>query len=171
MMEIVTKLQDVLGYEPDVSSYGVLMDEVFSALQEEYNNNAADKEAYLYQHYEPSDFLFGALEPERLRQRVAVWNMEIKREFLRCLDSVLYFQENGRMPTPEEIHTDTTKTYQLSCAVRELDNAWFDYAEHATCMDNGCGYNVMKVILADAQLADIDANPQNYAIVTVAVKS
>lgn len=173
-MDIIVKLSSI-GIDPGPIAEGDVPPEVLAdihhELSEAYIDAAADKEAYLYQTYEREVFLFGSLQPKVLIERAKKWNLEIREEFLRCLDAVCHISERSRLPIADELELNTDATYQLSCAARELNNSWYDYAEHAVYLENKSGWPYFKVQLSAKALEDILAHPEEYAIVGVWPKS
>lgn len=169
-MEIIVKLNDIDIDVENIISNGVTEEvckSIFDALKEEYQDRSADKEAYLYEDYDEKRFLFGVVDPVALIARSNAWNQEIKEEFLRCLKGVYKKGAYDILPKAEDLPMDTNETYALRKAAQELDNSWFDYADHAVYMANSQGFPYFRVILSDDELKAIRERPQDYAIVEV----
>lgn len=146
------------------------LEELFQAINSAFNDEARDKETYLYENWEENRFCFGNEVPELVKNRAEAWNREIKAQFMTALDRVTRFAERGRMPEADELPMDTADTYLLRAAAAELDNSWFDTAEHGVYFENDCGYPYFKVQLQDAAIADIQTHPEKYLIITVSPK-
>lgn len=169
-MEIIVNLSDIGIDVEDIISNGATEEvrkSIFDALKEEYLDRAADKEAYLYEDYAEERFLFGTVDSAALIARSNAWNQEIKEEFLRRLKVIYKADAYGILPKAENLPMDTSETYALRKAAQELDNLWFDYADHAVYMANSQGFPYFRVILSDDELKAIRERPQDYAIVEV----
>lgn len=165
-MDIIISLS-ALDIDVNLQDMEKARNEIFKAILQEYEDSATDKEISLSSYWNENNFLFGITDSERLIQRVLGWKNEIQAEFIRCLRVVC---PNGKIPEPGELQIDSTATYQLVCATRELDNTWFDNAEHAVYIENEHGYPYFKVLLQDSEIEDIKEHPENYVILTVFIK-
>lgn len=179
-MDVLLRLND-FGYEAEnisVTKDGQIPVEIrkdiFNSIRMAYEDAASDKEAWLYEEFDGERFLFGLFEPERLTEWALEWNGEIRNALYNAMTAVLdeadaYVRHDGT-EIAESLVLDTQKTYALSCAAREADNHWYDYADHAVLLPNSCGYTYFRTIIPDEYLKDIQENPQDYAIVTVCPK-
>ena len=74
------------------------------------------------------------------------------------------------IPPEDELPMDTDMTYQLVCATRELDDMWYDFADHAVYVENEFGYPFFRTIVDEHTAACIKANPEAYLIARVTPK-
>ena len=119
---------------------------------------------------EPENFLFGRFSGSQFRKLVDDWNVEIKRAFLQALKGLCPSLSEGRMPDEGSLPTDCSETYILAGAARELDNVWYDYANHGVYLPNELGWPYFKTMLADYEKAQMFDNPSDYLVVKVSVK-
>ena len=120
---------------------------VLKALQDAYCNTASDPDAYLYETVAPENIIFGLYEPEKVLERLDAWNREIRVEFLRAIKNMCPGIGAGHLPPEDELPMDTDMTYQLVCATRELDDMWYDFADHAVYVENEFGYPFFRTIV------------------------
>lgn len=148
-----------------------ILKDLYSSIKMEFEEAAQDKEVYLYDGFTDDQFLFGLAEPEKVAKRAREWNGEIKTALFESMLAVLSEAEanakHDGLGIPDGIVLNTDKSYALSCAAREADNHWYDYAEHAVLLPNSAGYTYFQTIIPDEYLKDIQQNPQDYVIVTV----
>lgn len=143
---------------------------VLKALQDAYCNTASDPDAYLYETVAPENIIFGLYEPEKVLERLDAWNREIRVEFLRAIKNMCPGIGAGHLPPEDELPMDTDMTYQLVCATRELDDMWYDFADHAVYVENEFGYPFFRTIVDEHTAACIKANPEAYLIARVTPK-
>ena len=98
------------------------------------------------------------------------WNREIRVEFLRAIKNMCPGIGAGHLPPEDELPMDTDMTYQLVCATRELDDMWYDFADHAVYVENEFGYPFFRTIVDEHTAACIKANPEAYLIARVTPK-
>lgn len=176
-MEVLIRLSDI-GINPESVNIGEdryveddIRRDIFNFVKMEYEDAAQDKESYLYEDYDFSQFLFGLVEPGNLIDRILRWNDEIKDALCKAMTDVFGQAETNTQDGEEHLAAgiilDTDKTYALSQAAREADNYWFYYAEHAVLLPNSCGYTYFRTIIPDAYLEDIQNDPKNYAVIMV----
>ena len=176
LMEIITRL-DTLGISDELieevakGNTEDAIEEVFSELNSAYSDRVGPDMCvmdYLYEDLDPEHFHFGSLEPEHIKARAKAWMLEIKKEFLDALD-VLKTQD-GNLPAAADLPVDTTDTWRMSMAARELDNAWHSHTRHAVYLENDCGWAYFQVQLAKEDAADMIEHPERYVIAEVFVK-
>ena len=109
-------------------------------------------------------------EPEKVLERLDAWNREIRVEFLRAIKNMCPGIGAGHLPPEDELPMDTDMTYQLVCATRELDDMWYDFADHAVYVENEFGYPFFRTIVDEHTAACIKANPEAYLIARVTPK-
>ena len=169
-MDAIVKLSAVgIDHEPIMEGDipPEVLTDLFKELSTEYDDRKHDSETRLCDIIERDNFLFGALEPEKLIERARGWNKEIKQEFLRCVDTICKVSANGKLPEADELEMDTPAVYRMKQAAMELDNAWFDFTSHAVYMENSFGIPFFRVALDERELTHIISHPEEYAIVTV----
>ena len=164
-MKIILRLEDIgISLDENIKPGAIpdaIYEEVYSAVQTEYEDASQGSDAWLYDDSGDKDnFLFGLDSPDALKKIAAEWNSDIQKELARCIEK-LTFQ------SPDEIQLDTSLTYDLSKAAREADGHFFPYAEHGVLVDNGCGYTYLRTIISEAYLKDIMNVPECYCVVTV----
>ena len=103
-------------------------------------------------------------------ERLDAWNREIRVEFLRAIKNMCPGIGAGHLPPEDELPMDTDMTYQLVCATRELDDMWYDFADHAVYVENEFGYPFFRTIVDEHTAACIKANPEAYLIARVTPK-
>lgn len=149
---------------------------IFQQISDLYDDQCEGKESYISQNCDAMDcILFGVNEPARILERMGRWNQEIQERFFACLKSILPDQRGPYSSvwsslnalTPDQVPMDNVSTWHLSCAARELDNHWFDYANHAVLTENDFGFSYFKVILNDRIKLHIQKHPEEYAIIQV----
>lgn len=140
---------------------------VFDIIKSAYEDSANDGEATLYESIYENTFIFGAFEPEKLIERVAAWNAGIRADFIRALKPIAPFIDG---PDENKLPMDDDTTHAIACAARELDNIWFDYADHGVYLENEFGYPYFTTILAPHIEGFIKADPGDYLILEVSPK-
>lgn len=143
---------------------------IMDALMDAYADAATGTASNLCEHPAPDAFLFGAFAKDDFSQAVEGWTAEIKQTFLRALTCLCPSLEQGRLPSMDELSTDSATTYALSGAARELDNVWYDYAEHGVYLPNTLGWPYFRTLLTDEEKNFILANPNDYLIAKVVPK-
>lgn len=138
---------------------------VFAALSEAFNDQSHDKEAYLCESYTDEYFIFGAVSADEVLSIVQNWNLNIQAKFITALKDMKVNET-----TPETLPIDNFQTYDIQKAARELDNNWWDYADHGVYLPNSQGYPYFRVTLEKEELEDILKHPEQYIIVDVYVK-
>ena len=140
---------------------------LFHSIQGIFNDECRNPDAYLSDAFDKDSVVLGIYEPDKLIETVSSWNDSIKKAFVAALRGVL--PDTGAIETidVESIPMDTTKTYELSCAVRELDNLWFEYAEHGIYLPNEMGYAYFTTILDPYYEESIKAYPEEYLLLSV----
>lgn len=132
---------------------------LFETVRNIYNNCANDDEAYLIDEF--SDCVFGEHEPERVIGEASAWNQRIREDFRRAL-AQLYAERSknaGVLPLDNQI------TYELKKAAMALDNDFYSFAELATCLGEKQDY--FNSVIKGEELAAIQQNPENYALIEV----
>lgn len=140
---------------------------LFHSIQGIFNDECRNPDAYLSDAFDKDSVVLGIYEPDKLIETVSSWNDSIKKAFVAALRGVL--PDTGAIETidVESIPMDTTKTYELSCAVRELDNLWFEYAEHGIYLPNEMGYAYFTTILDPYDEESVKAYPEEYLLLSV----
>lgn len=131
---------------------------LFALAKHEYYNASTIEDAYISDAtIDDAEINFGFKEPDTIIGRVHDWNSDIQHSFELALNK---FQrehlETGKFPL------DNLATYELRKAAMAIDDAFYDYAECAHNLDG-----TLTVILTEQHLADIQAHPENYAIIDV----
>lgn len=139
--------------------------EAFDSLKSSFDEAVSASDAYLSNDYSEDVFTFGILNHNVLISIVKTWNQKIKEQFAQAIKKVW----NDNM-TAEQLRPDTTATYEVSCAARELDNHWWHGSNHGVYLPNECGYPYFKVILSESVMEDILRNPERYVVIDVYVK-
>lgn len=158
--EIVAAMQSGTA---DMDQVRYIVWESLKALFEDYSD---DSGTYIASVDLADNFVFGALEPQKMVEAAKSWNLDIKKQFLAAL---------GKLGTvdpaaPEQLPLDNSETYDMHKAARELDDNWWCYAEHGVYLPNNYGYPYFTVILKDAQAADMAAHPEDYVIYNAYIK-
>ena len=138
---------------------------VFAALSEAFNDQSHDKETYLCESYTDEYFIFGAASADEVLSITQNWNLNIQAKFITALKDMKVNET-----TPETLPIDNFQTYDIQKAARELDNNWWDYADHGVYLPNSQGYPYFRVTLEKEELEDILKHPEQYIIVDVYVK-
>lgn len=145
---------------------------IIQAITLEYAVRASDSEAFIYPELTASNCVFGTKEPVRLLQRVSEWNGSIREQFLRCVDAVCKVSTYGRLPTTEQLpQPKSPEMYSMMGAASEMNDDWYDYADHAVFLEDAFGYRTFRCMLQPFDLDNIQSDPAEYAIVTVVPKS
>ena len=61
--------------------------------------------------------------------------------------------------------------YSLLGAASEMNDDWYDYADHAVFLEDANGDRTFRCVLQPFDLDNIQRDPEEYAIVTVFPKS
>lgn len=140
---------------------------LFQNIQEIFSDECHDPETYLGDAFDRDSVVLGVYEPDKLIEAVSSWNGSIKKAFVAALRGVL--PDTGTIETidVESIPMDTAKTYELSCAARELDNHWFGYAEHGVYLPNEMGYPYFTTILDPYDEESVKAHPEEHLLLSV----
>ena len=150
---------------------------LFEQVRDTYDETSSCGDAYLA---DPDDsdgfakgigFIDGAETPNVIIDMARNWNRDIEKRFQQALETVnAHVTEN---PTPNILHYRPWLTcprpyiYELKKAAMALDNSFYDFAERALLIDD---HNIFTTVLKPEELADIEANPQNYVSITVEPK-
>lgn len=177
-MEIITKLstlgicadETVPSAEDLKSARDAFIKSVFNVIAEEFIDKSASSGAYFYEDYSPEHYHFGALEPDYVKAKAKAWIQEIRKEFADALSALCDGAVLDGIVDVSRLPVDNDKTYRVANAARELDNNWFSYAEHSVYLENECGYSYFRVMLTDAETADIIAHPERYVVIDAYVK-
>lgn len=145
---------------------------IIQAIIQEYGARASDSEAFIYPELTASNCVFGSKEPVRLLQRVSEWNGNIREQFLRCVDAVCKVSTFGRLPDADQLpQPKSPEMYSMLGATSEMNDDWYDYADHAVFLENDFGCRTFRCMLQPFDLDNIQRDPEEYAIVTVFPKS
>lgn len=145
---------------------------ILNTIKLEYAGRASDTEAYIYPELTAGNCLFGSKEPVRLLQRVSEWNGSIREQFLRCVDAVCKVSTFGRLPTSDQLPPPKSpELYAMLGAASEMNDDWYDFADHAVFLEDDFGYRTFRCVLQPFDLDNIQSDPAGYAIITVFPKS
>lgn len=139
---------------------------LYHSIQGIFNDECRNPDAYLA-GFDKDDIVLGIFEPGKLIEGIASWNNSIKEAFIEALKNTLPDMRTIDAINAENIVMDTTETYELSCAVRELDNHWFECAEHGIYLPNEMGYAYFTTILDPYDEENIKAHPEEYLLLYV----
>lgn len=154
----------------DAGSPEELAKMLFRTAVEAYNDQAADREAYLHEpdeddYAEDLSFVDGAADPDAIREMALGWNGNIAKAFDGSLSAVMSCAK-GDGPG-KWLSVPGPLVYGLKKAAMALDNDFYSFAEKALLV-NDQGYFTTR--LQAAELADILAHPENYAAIDAAPK-
>lgn len=143
---------------------------LFRTAVEAYNDQAADREAYLHEsdeddYAEELSLVDGAADPDAIREMALGWNKNIAKVFDGSLSAVMSGVKGDG--SEKWLSVPSPLVYGLKKAVMALDNDFYSFAEEALLV-NDRGYFTTR--LQDAELADILAHPENYAAIDAAPK-
>lgn len=143
--------------------------ELFVAVKSAYSSAVVGTDYYLYENYEDIRFLFGAITPAALLEKVDSWNKDILSAIVPALFNAGIVSKDG-LVSPEGIQMNTPGTYELKKAVRELDNDWFPLAYHGVYLENEVGFPYFTVQITKKICSKIKKHPEEYFIVEVLPK-
>ena len=131
---------------------------VLSAIQEPFDEEKQNEEAYIKDILNADYFTFGSLNPRAIIDKVTDWNDSIRRRIIRGIGDVIL----------EGVKLDSLAMYELANATREGSDIFYDCAEMAALYDDKEWY--FHTILPDVVVEDAKAHPEKYVLVTVFVK-
>lgn len=135
---------------------------VFKYVNSVYNDTAPDNEAYLHEE-EPEDIecIFGSDNPDAIVKAAEGWNKQLLDDFTHALKQVPIDL------SPESLadYKYSSQIYALRKAAMAIDGAFYSYAEYALLVDSNATY--FTTVLHTAELKEIQANPENYALIEV----
>ena len=143
--------------------------DLFMAVKPAYGDAVVGTDYYLYENYEDIRFLFGAITPAALLEKVDSWNKGILAAIVPALFNAGIVSQDG-LVSPEGIQMDTPGTYELKKVIRELDNDWFPLAYHGIYLENEFGFSSFTVQLSESMCSEIRAKPEKYLIIEVMPK-
>ena len=174
-MDVILNLREMdIEAEFDASGNPTpeFLSNIIQAIIQEYGTRASDSEAFIYPELTASNCVFGSKEPVRLLHRVSEWNGSIREQFLRCVDAVCKVSTYGQLPTTDQLpHPKSPEMYSMLGATSEMNDDWYDYADHAVFLEDANGDRTFRCILQPFDLSNIQRDPTEYAIVTVFPKS
>ena len=175
IMDVILNLREMdIEAEFDASGNPTpeFLSNIIQAIIQEYGARASDSEAFIYPELTASNCVFGFKEPVRLLQRVSEWNGSIREQFLRCVDAVCKVSTYGQLPTTDQLpKPKSPEMYSMLGTASEMNDDWYDYADHAVFLEDAFGYRTFRCILQPFDLVNIQRDPAEYAIVTVFPKS
>lgn len=114
------------------------------------------------------DYMLGYFHTDLIKYVAYNWNTNIKKNFLNALMAVLPDKPLSKI-TADEIEADTIDTFNLEIAVNCLNNTWDRTTPYCTIYPSLDGSRTqISDLLQEITLEDIETNPEDYAIITVA---
>ena len=159
-MEILIRLDRFDGRPPE-ESHTIRSEALFKTVQDIYFDSSTDAESYLRDGICDDDCIFGDEQPQVIIQRAESWNARLQEDARQALEKL----EQVRRTNGGEYPMDSLDTYHARKALLALDNRFYDYAEYATCLDPDQDY--FGTIIREAELKDIQAHPERYALIEV----
>lgn len=153
----------------DVNNEDDIRRDLFMAIKSAYDEAVVGTDYYLYENYENIRFLFGAITPAALLEKVDGWNKDILAAIVPALVNAGIVSKDG-VVSPEEIQMNTPGTYELKKVVRELNNDWFPLAYHGVYLENEVGFPYFAVQITEKIRSKIREHPEKYFIVEVLPK-
>lgn len=174
-MDVILNLRE-MDIEAEFDDSGIptpeFLSNIIQPIIQEYGVRASDSEAFIYPELTASNCVFGSKEPVRLLQHVSEWNGSIREQFLRCVDVVCKVSTYGRLPTTDQLpQPKSPEMYSMLRAASEMNDDWYDYADHAVFLEDSNGDRTFRCVLHPFDLDNIQRAPAEYAIVTVFPKS
>lgn len=115
------------------------------------------------------DCIFGAVEPDRLKAAVSVWDDAIRQELLQAIEKFLKPAKDAGV-SQDAFPLDTSVTYALKKASIAADNCFYDFAERIVDLPNENGFTYLRAVIGRESLEQIMAAPERYAIIPIYVK-
>lgn len=106
--------------------------------------------------------IFGSEAPERLTLIARDWNDAIRQTLATRMTAVKAIGEDS-------FKLDTDLTHDLYLAAQEADNKFSVYGNCGILANNGCDYYTFSTIMSDGKLAQVEAKPEEWVVLTVQV--
>lgn len=144
-----------LGVDPAEQDDDKLKDEIFSGLKTAYKDEKSD--AYLRESY---DATLGRVNPTKFITMAKAWNDDL-------IDGLELAMKAVKSVAQEAWPTRKREMDDLADAARCLSDRWWHYAPWGIYAENDSGYPWFHCVTSVKELIDIEANPQDWAILTV----
>lgn len=107
------------------------------------------------------DFIYGSDAPDQVKEIAASWNDGIR--------VALAEQVNAMMAAPEKFTLDSDASRDLYMAAKAANNRFSPWGEFGILHNNGCGWEVLEVVLNEEAAKQIETAPENWAVVSLTV--
>lgn len=155
--------------------------ELQAALRSELEDELDVSDAFIveFSDGDAENYLIGLLEPDQLLAEVRNWNQRIITGFADAVDGIdKRVREHGltwhdaiiRNSELNVLQLDSPETYELRKCAGAIDGHFMTFYDYMNYLPNDCGYPYARTLLLDRELADIEANPAEYAIMSVYIK-
>ena len=169
-MRVLVKIHPIDRAETDNPNEVAAM--AFSSVSSQYETEASISDSYLYKPDDPDNFaeevnlVDGTTNPDEIKSIAKSWNDHIQDNFDKCLRAMSASPQDldGTVQYLMAAH-DTI--YEMKKAAIALDNSFYDFAEDLLLIVPE-GY--FTTIIPPNQMAEIEANPENYVKIDVTAK-
>lgn len=176
LVRIPDDIEDICG-----PTRGESCSQIFYALKSELEDQLDVSDAYIvdFQNSDAGGYILGLFEPGRLLDEVRSWNQNIIMSFAAAIAPLeTRAQEQGLTISEALAHndelklleTDTPEIYDLHKSACAIDNHFITFGQCMNYLPNSCGYPYARTLIQQAELAQIEAEPENYAIISVCIK-
>ena len=158
-----------------------LCSRIFHTLKSDLEDELNVSDAYIvdFQDSDADDYLLGRFEPDRMLSEVQGWNRDIILSFAAAIDPLeKRAQKHGLTISEALAHndeleflkSDSQETYELRQSICAIDNYFTTYAQCMNYLPNACDFPYARTLLEPDELADIKAEPEKYAVISVYIK-
>lgn len=173
-MKVLMKATDYLSKE-EMSGKESAVQSLVCIVKDAYQEStSASSEAYIADEYvDASCCTFGADSPDTIVKEAESWNADIAGNLARAISKVI--ERCGGYDAlvagfPGGIPFGVPELYSLKEAAIAADGTFYLYADKILYLDGGSGLPYFHSLLSVKGLAEIQAHPEEYAILDVPAK-
>lgn len=171
-MKIIVCMEDFIpDFDPtEIIDKNETAQDLASMLASDYaESTAASSGAYLKKEYVDADAaVFGIDNPEAVRDCINGWNSNIKRKLKEAMNK--FFEAYGGPDSDfDGFGLNNPLTQNLKDAACAANNTFEPYADEAVYTSNEFGVPYFHPLASTKDIDLINANPENYAIIEIAV--
>ena len=165
-------LMDITPYCDSTDPRDSMIQTLVDVLSVAYNEEAADKEAYLaVDALDDTCTIFGMDNPEAILCAARGWNDQLRTDLQVALTEFTKTLDASRIDCNTRAGLDNAATYNLKKAAMAADNDFYSFAEHALYIPNARnGALYFRTVLEAEDLQCIQEFPEKYAIVEIEAK-
>lgn len=165
-------LMDITPYCDSTDPRDSMIQTLADVLSVAYNEEAADKEAYLaVDALNDTCTIFGMDNPEEILYAARDWNDQLRTDLQVAITEFSKMIDASRTDGGTKVGLDNAATYNLKKAAMAADNDFYSFAEYALYIPNARnGALYFRTVLEAEDLQLIQAFPEKYAIIEIEAK-